>query len=385
MGHPDKVADRIADSILDRMLKEDPRARVACEVLLAGDHVVIAGEISSDAHALTDDDITAVVRSTIREIGYDGPESGFDVDGAAVHVIVQAQSDDIALGVDADDGGEMGAGDQGMMFGYAVRETDELMPLPIMLAHRIMTRQAEVRVAGIIPDLRPDAKTQVTVAYEGDKPAGIDSVVLSTQHGPDWSPPQRQKALAAAVTDEILRPVLAEWWRDDLTIHINPTGRFEIGGPRGDTGLTGRKIIVDTYGGWGRHGGGAFSGKDPSKVDRSASYMARHIAKNLVAAGLIDSCEIQLSYAIGIPEPTSVMIEGTGGMNPTPEVLEDLVRSTFRLTPTGIIDTLRLQAPIYTPTSYHGHFGRNPDEGVPGSFPWERIDKAGALRVAAGR
>jgi S-adenosylmethionine synthetase len=382
MGHPDKVADRIADSILDRMLKEDPAARVACEILIAGDHVIVAGEISSAVRVLTDDEIASIVRDTIREIGYDGPETGFDVDGAEILVILQSQSDDIAMGVDAGEGGELGAGDQGMMYGYAVRETDMLMPLPIMLAHRIMARQAEVRVTGLIPDLRPDAKTQVTVAYDGHHPAELDSVVLSTQHGPSWSPPERQRILASAVAEEILRPALGEWWRADLTVHVNPTGRFEIGGPRADTGLTGRKIIVDTYGGWGRHGGGAFSGKDPSKVDRSASYMARYAAKNLVAAGLLDRCEIRVSYAIGLPEPTAITVDGEGRASGSLDRLEAMVRDTFRFTPTGIIDTLGLQAPIYTPTSFHGHFGRDPDEGVPGSFAWERTDKAPLLGSA---
>jgi S-adenosylmethionine synthetase len=379
MGHPDKVADRIADSILDRMLEVDPAARVACEILVAGDHVVVAGEISSKVWMPSDEEISSVVRSTIRAIGYGGPETGFDVDGAEILVILQPQSDDIALGVDADEGGELGAGDQGMMYGYAVRETPELMPLPIMLAHRIMARQAEARVSGLIPDLRPDAKAQVTVAYDDSDPAALDSVVLSTQHGPSWSAPERQRVLGSAVTDEILRPILGEWWRPDLTVHINPTGRFETGGPRADTGLTGRKIIVDTYGGWGRHGGGAFSGKDPSKVDRSASYMARYAAKNLVAAGLLDHCEVRVSYAIGLPEPTAITVDGDGPAADSLDHLEGLVRDTFRFTPTGIIDTLGLQAPIYTPTSYHGHFGREPDEGVPGSFTWERTDRAPRL------
>jgi S-adenosylmethionine synthetase len=382
MGHPDKMADRISDAVLDLMLEADPRARVACEVLLTGDEVIVAGEISSSVHRPRRAEIDALVRETIRDIGYEDAETGFDVDGGRVQVLLESQSADIARGVDGRADGELGAGDQGMMFGYATRQTEKLMPLPITLAHGLVARQAEARRSGDIPGLRPDAKAQVTVAYEDHIPVRVDSVVLSTQHDDRWS--DQQDRLAADVAGAILRPVLGRWWSDDITVHVNPTGRFLIGGPRGDTGLTGRKIIVDTYGGWGRHGGGSFSGKDPSKVDRSASYMARYIAKNLVAARLADECEVRLSYAIGVPEPTSVTVVCRDPAEIPESELEALVRAGFPLTPGGIIESLGLQAPIYQPTACHGHFGRDPDEGLDGTFSWERTDRVGALRTAAG-
>jgi S-adenosylmethionine synthetase len=378
MGHPDKIADRIADSILDHILSHDPSARVACELLVTGDHVVVAGEISS-RRALPHPQIERLVRGTIERIGYDDPALGFDAAGVQVHVFVQKQSPDIARGVDGD-GVELGAGDQGLMFGYATDQTEELMPLPIILAHRLVARHAQVRARSGIPHLRPDAKAQVTVAFEGRSPAAVESVLISTQHGPEWT--GHQDELRARVIERIVMPSLAGWWRDGITVHVNPTGRFEIGGPAGDTGLTGRKIIVDTYGGWARHGGGAFSGKDPSKVDRSASYMARYVAKNIVAAGLAAECELRLSYAIGMAEPTAVDVDCLGtGRIPEHEI-ERIVREVFPLTPSGIIRTLELQRPIYEVTSFHGHFGRSP--GPDGSFSWERTDRVDDLRAAAG-
>jgi len=378
MGHPDKIADRVADALLDDLLRHDVDARVACEVLVTGDHVVVAGEIAS-RHHLPHPQITDIARRTIRAAGYEDPALGFDPDTVEIHVFLQRQSPDIARGVDGD-GTELGAGDQGMMFGYATSQTDELMPLPILLAHRLMARHADVRQHGRIPDLRPDAKSQVTVLYDGRTPVAVESVILSTQHGPSWN--DRQGELAEAVREQILMPGLALWWNDEIAVHVNPAGKFEIGGPRGDTGLTGRKVIVDTYGGWARHGGGAFSGKDATKVDRSASYMARYVAKNLVAAGLADECELRLSYAIGVAEPTSVDIDCLGTARiPEPE-MERLVREVFPLSPSGIIRTLELQRPIFEATSYHGHFGRSP--GDDGTFSWERTDRADELQKAAG-
>ncbi len=366
MGHPDKVADRISDAVLDHMLRQDPFARVACEILITGDTVVVAGEISS-THLLGPH-LEEIVRSTVGEIGYTR-HTGFDLEGATVIDLLQPQSVDIARGVNENDDGQLGAGDQGMMFGSATRQTAELMPLPIMLAHALVARQAEVRIGGEIDGLRPDAKSQVTVAYEDRTPVGIDSVLLSTQHDPEWN--KDQPGLAALVREHIVKPVLGErWWRDDIEILVNPTGRFETGGPAGDTGLTGRKIIVDTYGGWARHGGGAFSGKDPTKVDRSASYMARHAAKNVVAAGLADEAEVMLSYAIGKPEPIAIDIDTHGTAHAPVAEIEDFVRA-YPLTPSGIIEYLDLRQPIYVPTSYHGHFGRTPGDN--GAFSWERI------------
>jgi len=372
MGHPDKIADQISDAILDAMLADDPHARVACETLVATGLVVLAGEITTTTYV----DIQELVRSTIAEIGYTDANMRFDSASCAVLVALNKQSPDIAQGVDKE-----GAGDQGMMFGFACRETEALMPLPIQLAHRLVERHAQVRRDGIIPGLRPDAKSQVTVEYDGSTPVRVDTLVLSTQHDKSWN--DRQKELHKAVTEEILKPVLGEWWNPGITIHVNPTGRFEIGGPHGDAGLTGRKIIVDTYGGRGRHGGGAFSGKDPTKVDRSAAYMARYIAKNVVAAGLADECEIQLSYAIGVAEPTSVHVDCFGTEKADPEKIAKAIRSVFPLTPRGIIETLQLRKPIFSPTARHGHFGRKPyEQNGMQFFGWEKTDKAEALKNA---
>ncbi len=379
MGHPDKMSDQISDAILDAMLAVDPNSRVACETLVKTGMVVIAGEITCSEYV----DIPKIVRETILKIGYDEGCKGFDGSSCAVLLALDPQSEDISQGVDDDKGlhKEQGAGDQGFMFGYACRETQNLMPLPIDLAHKLMACQAEVRRNDTIPHLRPDAKGQVTVRYEGNQPQQIETVVISTQHGPEWN--KNQRALQDAVTDHIIRPVLGDWWNDQIKVHVNPTGRFELGGPHGDCGLTGRKIIVDTYGGRGRHGGGAFSGKDPSKVDRSAAYMARYIAKNIVAAELADICEVQLSYAIGIAEPTSVMVDCHGTETIEETKIEDLIRQHFPMTPRGIIDSLDLLRPIYQPTSCHGHFGRVPGEGGSGTFTWEIIDKVEALKAAA--
>lgn len=368
MGHPDKVADQISDAILDAMLNQDPHSRVALETLVSTGMAVIAGEVTTRAYV----EIPDVVRDTIREIGYISGDMAFDYESCAVLTSIKRQSPDIAMGVDRD-----GAGDQGMMFGFACRETPQLMPLPIHLAHRLVEHHVGVRREEIVPGLRPDAKSQVTVEYEGLKPTRVDTVVFSTQHTAAWN--DRQRELAEAVTSEIIKPVLGDLWNPKITVHVNPTGRFEIGGPHGDTGVTGRKIIVDTYGGRGRHGGGAFSGKDPTKVDRSGAYMARYIAKNIVAAGLAEVCEVQLSYAIGIAEPTSVYVatEGTGKIDE--DKLGSLVREHFPLTPRAMIDHLQLRRPIYRETARHGHFGRE----LP-TFTWEKTDKAAVLRKAAG-
>jgi S-adenosylmethionine synthetase len=383
MGHPDKVADRVADAVLDHMLSADPNARVACEALVSGDLVVLAGEIT----ALDPPDnavLEEIARNTIAAIGYDSWAKGFDAATARVKVYVRPQADDIARGVNGDEAThkEMGAGDQGMMIGYAVRQTPELMPLPIMLAHKLVARQAEARQTGEIVGLRPDAKAQVSVIYEGRRPIRIGDLVLSTQHGPEWN--NHQAALAEQVTDAILKPALGEWWTESIVAHINPTGQFEVGGPGADTGLTGRKIIVDTYGGWARHGGGSFSGKDATKVDRSASYMARYIAKNVVAAELAEECEVHLSYAIGVTQPTSLMVDCMGTAAVSEVEIERLIREIFPLTPAGIINALSLRSPIYEPTSYHGHFGRVPGEGGEGTFTWEQIDRVPELRAAVG-
>ncbi len=371
-GHPDKVADQISDGILDAILAQDARARVACETLVTTGMVVIAGEITTSAWV----DMTAVVRETVKNIGYNSSEMGFDAQSCAVLVSIDKQSADIALGVDEANEHEQGAGDQGLMFGYASNETDVLMPAPITYAHRLVKRQAEVRKNGTLPWLRPDAKSQVTFRYENHKPVGIDAVVLSTQHSPDIA----YKALKEAVMDEIILPVLpAEWISKDTRFFINPTGRFVIGGPVGDCGLTGRKIIVDTYGGMARHGGGAFSGKDPSKVDRSAAYAGRYVAKNIVAAGLAERCEIQVSYAIGVAEPTSISVDTFGTSKISDERIVQLVRAHFDLRPRGLIKMLNLLRPIYQQTAAYGHFGREE-----ANFTWERTDKAAALRDAAG-
>ena len=380
MGHPDKMADQISDAILDAMLSEDPGSRVACETMVTTGMTVVAGEVTCGGYV----DIPKVVRETVRRIGYIDAAMGFDSESCAVLVSLDKQSPDIAQGVDEGAGlhKEQGAGDQGLMFGFACNETESLMPLPIDLSHKLVAKHAEVREAGTIPHLRPDAKSQVTVLYEGRTPKSVDTVVLSTQHGPEWN--DRQDDLHTEITEHVIKPVLESWWNDDITVHVNPTGKFEVGGPLGDCGLTGRKIIVDTYGGRGRHGGGAFSGKDPSKVDRSAAYMARYIAKNVVAAGLAEECEVQLSYAIGVPEPTSVHLDCQGTATVDESKLADAVTSVFDLTPAGIISTLDLLRPIYSSTAAHGHFGREPGEGGEGTFSWERTDKADALKAAVG-
>jgi S-adenosylmethionine synthetase len=366
-GHPDKVADQISDAVLDAILTADPRGRVACETLVKTGVVIVAGEVTTSAWV----DVEALVRKTVLDIGYDHSDMGFDGASCGVINIIGKQSPDIAQGVDRKDERKQGAGDQGLMFGYATNETDVLMPAPITLAHRLVKRQAQVRKNGKLPWLRPDAKSQVTLRYENDVPVGLEAVVLSTQHSDDVS----TKHLREAVMDEILKPVLPAKWVDKRTkYHINPTGRFVIGGPVGDCGLTGRKIIVDTYGGFARHGGGAFSGKDPSKVDRSAAYAARYVAKNIVAAGLAARCEVQVSYAIGVAEPTSIMIQtfGTGKLPDTR--LTQIVRAHFDLTPYGLREMLDLARPIYQKTASYGHFGRKEEE-----FTWERIDKADVL------
>ena len=366
-GHPDKVADQISDSVLDAILKEDKDARVACETLVKNGMVLIAGEITTNAWV----DAEEIARETIKEIGYTDPALGFDYNSCVVLNTIGKQSPDIAMGVDRKDE-ELGAGDQGLMFGYATNETDVYMPAPITYAHRLVKRQAEVRKNKTLSWLRPDAKSQLTFLYENNKPVAIDCVVLSTQHDPEIS----QKDLQEAVMEEIIKPTLpSEWLHANTKYHINPTGRFVIGGPVGDCGLTGRKIIVDTYGGKGAHGGGAFSGKDPSKVDRSAAYAARYVAKNIVAAGLAERCEVQLSYAIGIAEPTSINIETFGTGIISDAEISELVKEHFNLTPRGIIKTLNLLRPVYKDTAAYGHFGRDELH-----FTWEQLDKVDALK-----
>ncbi len=368
-GHPDKIADQISDSILDACLEQDPYSRVACETLTCTGLVVIAGEITTKAYV----DFQSLVRNTVAEIGYTHSEYGFDSNTCAVISTINKQSPDIAQGVDTG-----GAGDQGMMFGYATNETPELMPLPISLAHRLAEKLSEVRKNGTMPYLRPDGKSQVTVEYaEVGKPSRVDAVVISTQHDENVTNEQ----LRAEIQKHVIEAVIpAELLDGNTKFHINPTGRFVIGGPMGDSGLTGRKIIVDTYGGMGRHGGGAFSGKDATKVDRSAAYMARYVAKNIVAAGLADRCEVQLAYAIGVAEPVSVLVDTFGTGTLEPQQLTELVRSTFQLTPKGIIDTLQLRRPIFKKTAAYGHFGRTGD-----SFTWEATDKAQTLKSGAGK
>ncbi|MBV1913816.1 MAG: methionine adenosyltransferase [Pseudomonadales bacterium] len=372
-GHPDKMCDQISDAILDAYLTQDPNARVACETLIKTGMVVVAGEITADAHV----EIEGIVRDVVRDIGFTSSEMGFDADSCAVLNALGKQSPDIAMGVDETGDHEQGAGDQGLMFGYATNETEVLMPAPITYSHRLVARQAEVRKSGILPWLRPDAKSQLSFHYDQDgKPVAVDAIVLSTQHDPEIT----QEALKEAVMDEIIKPVIpAEWLSDSTKIYINPTGQFIIGGPLGDAGLTGRKIIVDTYGGMARHGGGAFSGKDPSKVDRSAAYAARYVAKNIVAAGLADRCELQVSYAIGVAEPTSISIDTFNtGTIPDAKIVE-LIREHFELRPKGLIEMLDLKRPIYRPTASYGHFGREHED-----FSWEKTDKAEVLRNAAG-
>lgn len=369
-GHPDKIADQISDAVLDEILKQDPKARVACETYVKTGMALVGGEITTSAWV----DIENLTRQVICDIGYKHSEMGFDGNSCAVLNAIGKQSSDINQGVDRENPLDQGAGDQGIMFGYATNETEVLMPAAITYAHRLMEKQAEVRKNGKLAWLRPDAKSQVTLKYEDNKIVGVDAVVLSTQHSEEVS----QKEIYEGVMEEIIKPILpSEWLSQQTKYFINPTGRFVIGGPMGDCGLTGRKIIVDTYGGAARHGGGAFSGKDPSKVDRSAAYAARYVAKNIVAADLADRCEIQLSYAIGVAEPTSIMVETFGTGKVSNEVLVKLVREFFDLRPYGLIRMLNLIQPIYRQTAAYGHFGRE-------QFPWEKVDRAEELRAAAG-
>ena len=369
-GHPDKMADQISDAILDAIIKDDRDARVAVETMVKTGMAVIAGEVTTSTYV----DLEDVVRNVILDIGYDSSDVGFDGASCAVLNAIGKQSPDIAMGVDESSGHEQGAGDQGLMFGYATNETDVLMPAPIYYAHRLVERQAELRKHGTLPWLRPDAKSQVTLRYENSKPVAIDAVVLSTQHDEDIS----QADIREAVMDLIIKEVLpAEWLHAGSKFHINPTGQFIIGGPVGDCGLTGRKIIVDTYGGMARHGGGAFSGKDPSKVDRSAAYAGRYVAKNIVAAGLAERCEIQVSYAIGVAEPTSIAIDSFGTGKLADDRIAELVREHFDLRPKGLVEMLDLKRPIYRKTAAYGHFGREDAD-----FTWEKTDKADALKAA---
>ncbi|WLD58340.1 methionine adenosyltransferase [Salinispirillum sp. LH 10-3-1] len=371
-GHPDKMADQISDAVLDAILKDDAHSRVAVETMVKTGMVIIAGEVRTNTYV----DLEEIVRDVVLDIGYNSSDVGFDGASCAVLNAIGKQSSDIAMGVDEAEAKELGAGDQGLMFGYATNETDVLMPAPIFYSHRLVEKQAELRKSGKLSWLRPDAKSQVTLRYENGQPVAVDAVVLSTQHNPDI----KQSDLREAIMEELIKPVLpAEWLHSDTLYHINPTGQFIIGGPVGDCGLTGRKIIVDTYGGMARHGGGAFSGKDPSKVDRSAAYAGRYVAKNIVAAGLADKCEIQVSYAIGVAEPTSISIETFGTHKVEEAVIERLVREHFDLRPGGIIEMLDLRRPIYRPTAAYGHFGRE----LP-NFTWEKTDKAAALKAAAG-
>ena len=373
MGHPDKLADQISDGILDALFAKDPTSRVACETMVTTGIAIVAGEITTKAVI----DYPAVVRQVIRDVGYTDDKMGICAETCAVMLSIDRQSPDIAMGVneDAAKGKEIGAGDQGLMFGYACNDTPELMPLPIQLAHQILNRLTEARKNGEVSWLRPDSKSQVTVEYSGGKPSRIDTVVVSTQHDAEVS----QEEIRKFVIEKIVNPLLPKnLMKGEITYHVNPTGRFEVGGPQGDCGLTGRKIIVDTYGGWARHGGGAFSGKDPTKVDRSAAYMARHVAKNIVAAGLADRCEVQIAYAIGVSEPVSVLVDSEGTGKISDERLCALVRKVFPLTPSGIINYLDLRRPIYRKTASGGHFGRNEPE-----FTWEKTDRAAELAAAA--
>jgi len=367
MGHPDKVSDQVSDGVLDALLAQDARSRVACETLCTTDLVVLSGEITSNA----DVDYADVARGVIREIGYTSDDIGFNADSCRIFLALHSQSGDIAQGVDRD-----GAGDQGLMFGYACNQTEEYMPVPIALSHRLINRLAEVRQNGDVDWLRPDSKSQVTVEYDGSTPVGVSAVVISTQHGEEIE----QSDIADFVISEVIRDSIPEnLLAEGTKYHVNPTGRFVIGGPHGDTGLTGRKIIVDTYGGWGRHGGGAFSGKDATKVDRSAAYMARYVAKNVVAAGLAAECEIQLAYAIGVADPVSVHVETNGTGNVADDRIVGIIRELFPLTPGGIIEHLKLRRPIFRKTACGGHFGRSDPD-----FTWEATDKAAEIREAAG-
>ncbi|MEM9220439.1 MAG: methionine adenosyltransferase [Cyanobacteria bacterium P01_F01_bin.150] len=369
-GHPDKMSDQISDAILDAMLKDDPNSRVAVETMVKTGMAIVAGEVRTSTYV----DLENIIRDVILDIGYNSSDVGFDGASCAVINAIGKQSADIAMGVDEATNKDLGAGDQGLMFGYATNETDVLMPAPIFYSHRLVERQAELRKKNVLPWLRPDAKSQITLRYENRKPVAIDAVVLSTQHDPDVS----QSDIREAVMDEIIKKVLpTEWLHVGTQYHINPTGQFIIGGPVGDCGLTGRKIIVDTYGGMARHGGGAFSGKDPSKVDRSAAYAGRYVAKNIVAAGLADMCEIQVSYAIGVAEPTSISINTFGTGKIADEKIVQLVRENFDLRPQGLIDMLNLRRPIYRQTAAYGHFGRELSD-----FTWEATDKAEALKAA---
>jgi S-adenosylmethionine synthetase len=366
-GHPDKIADQISDAVLDAVLKDDPNGRVACEVLVTTGTCIVAGEITTKTYV----DVPRVARGTIEEVGYTDATFGFDCHTCGVHNLIQSQSPDISMGVDTG-----GAGDQGMMFGYACDETPELMPLPIMMAHKLVRRLSDARRQGVLNFLRPDGKSQVSVEYAGSTPKRLEAVVISTQHSPDVSTEELRREVKKHIIDAVVPSGMVD---SQTKFHINPTGRFVVGGPHGDTGLTGRKIIVDTYGGMGRHGGGAFSGKDPTKVDRSACYMARYIAKNIVASGLATRCEVQLAYAIGVAEPVSVRVD-TFGTGTVPDFrLSELVRTNFKLTPGAIIDTLKLRRPIYRKTAAFGHFGRTED-----TFSWEFTDKSEALRDQAG-
>lgn len=373
-GHPDKICDQISDAFLDEFLKQDPDSRVAIETMVTTDFVAVAGEVTSKG-SFDKKSQEALVRQVIRDIGYDNKDLLFDTESCEVVLRLHSQSPDISQGVTATDEKEQGAGDQGLMFGYASNETEELMPMAVLLSHKITNKLSEVRKNKTLPWVRPDGKSQVSVRYENDKPVKIETVVVSTQHAPEIS----QEEISREIIDKVIKPVLGKLWNDDIKVHINPTGRFVIGGPHGDAGLTGRKIIVDTYGGFGRHGGGAFSGKDPSKVDRSACYMCRYVAKNIVAAGLAERCEVQVAYAIGVAEPVSLYIN-TFGSNKIPEEdIEGIVRKHFDMKPAGIISQLDLKRPIYRKTAAYGHFGRNEPE-----FTWEKTDKADILRQAAG-
>ena len=370
-GHPDKVCDKVSDAILDEFLRGDANSRVAVETMTTTDFVGIAGEVTSKASF----DIEQIIRKTISEIGYDNPDLKFDAKSCEIMVKLDTQSPDISQGVTANDNKEQGAGDQGLMFGYATNETKELMPLPILLAHKLTKKLTDVRKNGELSWVRPDGKSQVSVRYEDDKPKQLEAIVISTQHSPDIS----HDEITKQITEYVIKPVCGELWNDEIKIHVNPTGKFEIGGPHGDAGLTGRKIIVDTYGGMGRHGGGAFSGKDPSKVDRSACYMCRYVAKNIVAAGLADRCEVQVAYAIGVARPVSLMVSTFGTNKISENEIENLVTKYFDMRPAEIVKQLDLKRPIYQKTAAYGHFGRNEPE-----FRWEYTDKADDLRKEAG-